>query len=72
MAVMKSMNKNINLPELEKAVKSGRVDSYLKNNVSSDAAKRIKDVLSSKEATEKLLQTKEAQVLLKKLTEGKK
>ncbi|MBS6629052.1 MAG: hypothetical protein KH282_08225 [Clostridiales bacterium] len=66
------MNKNINLPELEKAVKSGRVDSYLKNNVSSDAAKRIKDVLSSKEATEKLLQTKEAQALLKKLTEGKK
>lgn len=66
------MNKNINLPELEKAVKSGRVDSYLKNNVSSDAAKRIKDVLSNKEATEKLLQTKEAQALLKKLTEGKK
>lgn len=66
------MHKNMNLSELEKAVKSGQVDSYLKNNVSADAAQKIKSVLASKEATEKLLQTKEAQALLKKLTEGKK
>lgn len=66
------MHKNMNLSELEKAVKSGQVDAYLKNNVSADAAQKIKSVLASKEATEKLLQTKEAQALLKKLTEGKK
>lgn len=71
MAVMKSM-RNMNLSELENAVKNGQVDSYLQNNVSADAAEKIKNVLASKEATEKLLKTKEAQALLKKLTEGKK
>lgn len=71
MAVMKSM-RNMNLSELENAVKNGQVDSYLQNNVSADAAEKIKSVLASKEATEKLLKTKEAQALLKKLTEGKK
>lgn len=64
--------RNMNLSELENAVKNGQVDSYLQNNVSADAAEKIKSVLASKEATEKLLKTKEAQVLLKKLTEGKK
>lgn len=64
--------RNMNLSELENAVKNGQVDSYLQNNVSADAAEKIKNVLASKEATEKLLKTKEAQALLKKLTEGKK
>lgn len=64
--------RNMNLSELENAVKNGQVDSYLQNNVSADAAEKIKSVLASKEATEKLLKTKEAQALLKKLTEGKK
>ncbi|WP_297130059.1 hypothetical protein [uncultured Eubacterium sp.] len=58
--------KNINVDELKKAVQSGNVDSYMNKNLPPDAQQRVKQVLSDKNATEKLLNTPEAKALMQK------
>lgn len=58
--------KNINVDELKKAVQSGNVDSYMNKNLPPDAQRRVKQVLSDKNATEKLLNTPEAKALMQK------
>ncbi|WP_294836989.1 hypothetical protein [Eubacterium sp.] len=58
--------KNIDVDELKKAVQSGNVDGYMSKNLSPDAQRKIKQVLSDKNATEKLLNTPEAKALMQK------
>ena len=58
--------KNIDVDELKKAVQSGNVDGYMSKNLSPDAQRKIKQVLSDKNATEKILNTPEAKALMQK------
>ena len=58
--------KNINVDDLKKAVENGNIDSYINKNLSPDTTKKIKQVLSDKSATEKLLNTPEAKALMQK------
>ncbi len=58
--------KNINVDELKKAVENGTVDSYISKNLPAGTNKKIKEVLSDKAATEKLLNTPEAKALMQK------
>lgn len=60
---------NINMQELKNAAESGSVDDFIDKNLSNDAAKKVKQVLSDKSAMEKMLSTPEAKALFKKLTE---
>ena len=65
---MKKEN-NINMNELKQAAESGNVDDFINKNLSSDAAKKVKQVLGDKSTMEKLLSTPEAKALFKKITE---
>lgn len=58
--------KNINIDELKKAAESGNIDSYINKNLPPDVNKKIKQVLSDKSSTEKLLNTPEAKALMQK------
>ena len=60
---------NINVNELKSAAKNGNVDDFINKNLSSDAAKKVKQALSDKNTMEKLLSTPEAKALFKKFTE---
>lgn len=58
--------KNINVDDLKKAAENGNIDSYINKNLPPDVNKKIKQVLSDKSATEKLLNTPEAKALMQK------
>ena len=58
--------KNINVDDLKKAAENGNIESYINKNLPPDATKKIKQVLSDKSATEKLLNTPEAKALMQK------
>ena len=66
---------NKNFDEIINSIKSKKsneeAQEYLKNNLSSEQNRKLKEVLSDKKALEKLLSTPKAQELLKKFTEGK-
>ena len=58
--------KNIDVDELKKAVQSGNVDGYMSKNLPPNKKKKIKQVLSDKNATEKILNKPEAKALMQK------
>lgn len=58
---------NINIDELKKATSSGNIDDFIDKNLKASEAQKLKQVLSNKDATEKLLSTPQAKELLKKL-----
>lgn len=57
----------IDVDKMKQAANSGKLEDYLDSNLSADTAKQIKNVLSSKDATEKLLSSPQAKELMKKL-----
>ncbi len=61
----------IDISKMKQAAENGNMDDFINKNLSSDAAKQLKNVLSDKSATEKLLSTPQAKELMKKLMEGK-
>lgn len=61
----------IDMQKMKQAADSGKLDDFINKNLSSDATKQLKNVLSNKEAAEKLLSTPQAKELMKKLMEGK-
>lgn len=63
---MRVSMKNINVDDLKKAAENGNIDSYINKNLPPDATKKIKQVLSDKSATEKLLNTPGAKALMQK------
>lgn len=63
------MKNNINIDEFKRAAQNGQVDDFIDKNLSKSAASQLRNILSDKNATEKLLQTPEAKALFKKLTE---
>lgn len=71
--MMKNAQKKtgIDMQKMKQAADDGRLDDFINKNLSSDSAKQLKNVLTNKDAAEKLLSTPQAKELLKKLTEGK-
>lgn len=67
--LMKKNGKNsgIDIGKMKQAADSGKLDDYINQNLSKDMTNRLKDVLSDKSKTEKLLSSPEAQELMKKL-----
>lgn len=59
------------MQKMKQAADNGKLDDFINKNLSSDATKQLKNVLSNKEAAEKLLSTPQAKELMKKLMEGK-
>ncbi len=66
---------NKNFDEIINNIKSKKsndeAQEYLKKNLSAEQNRKLKEILSDKNALEKLLSTPKAQELLKKFTEGK-
>lgn len=61
----------IDVSKMKQAADEGKLDDFINKNLSQKASQQLKNVLSNKEATEKLLSTPQARELLKKLTERK-
>lgn len=58
---------NIDINELKNAQQNGTMNDFIDKKLSPDASKKLKQVLSDKEATQKLLSTPEAKELLNRL-----
>ena len=70
--LQKMMNKaskksGIDMQKLKQAADGGRLDDFLNQNLSADAGKKVKVALSDKKTAQKIIKSKEAQELLKKL-----
>lgn len=63
---MKNLNYD-DINELKKSVENGNVDDFIDRNLSPDSSKKLKQILSDKTATQKLLDTPEAKAIIKKL-----
>ncbi len=57
----------IDVQKMKQAADKGELDDFINKNLSKNAARQLKDVLSNKEAAEKLLSTPQAKELMKKL-----
>lgn len=62
---------NININELKQAAENGKVDDFIDKKLSKEASQKIKNILSDKSATEKLLSTPQAKELMNKLLNNK-
>ncbi len=65
-----SKKTGVDLNKMKQAADSGNLDDFINQNLSGEASKKLKSVLSSKEQTEKLLSTPQAKELLKNLLKG--
>lgn len=67
--LMKNAQKKtgIDMQKMKQAADNGKLDDFINQNLSKDATKQLKSVLSDKEATQKLLSTPQAKELLKKI-----
>ncbi|MCH5320368.1 MAG: hypothetical protein J1E36_01295 [Eubacterium sp.] len=61
----------VDMNKMKQAAENGKLDDFINKNLSSQATKQLKNVLTNKEAAEKLLSTPQAKELMKKLMEGK-
>lgn len=61
----------IDIGKMKEAADKGQLDDFVNKNLSSKATAELKNVLTNKEAAEKLLSTPQARELMKKLMEGK-
>ncbi|MEI3289762.1 MAG: hypothetical protein ACLSCS_07670 [Eubacterium sp.] len=70
---MNDLNKKLgfDVNEMKNAAQNGQLDEFVNKNLSQKATKQLKNVLSNKEACEKLLNTPQAKELMKKLNGGK-
>ena len=70
---MNDLNKKLgfDVNEMKNAAQNVQLDEFVNKNLSQKATKQLKNVLSNKEACEKLLNTPQAKELMKKLNGGK-
>ena len=61
----------IDIDQMKQAADSGQLDDFINKNLSENASRQLKDILSDKSKTQKLLSTPQAKELMKKLMEGK-
>ncbi len=67
--LMKNASKKtgVDLNKMKTAADNGNLDDFIGKNLSPEASKKVKSILSDKSSAEKLLSTPEARELLKKL-----
>lgn len=65
--IKRAKSKGINVNEMKTAAQNGSLEDFIGKNLSPEANKKLKAVLSDKAATEKLLATDEAKALLNTL-----
>ena len=72
MVVFSMNNENFNkiVDDMKKQKKRQDAQDYLMQQLKPDQSKRLQELLSDKNAIEKMLSTPQAQELLKKFTEG--
>ena len=69
--IMKNASKKgVDVNKMKNAAQNGKLDDFIGKNLSADASKKLKSVLTDKSAAEKLLSTPEAKELLKNLLKG--
>lgn len=69
--IMNNASKSgIDVAKMKEAADKGNLDDFISKNLSPEASKKLKDVLSDKSAAKKMLETKEAKELLKKFLNG--
>lgn len=70
---MNEINKKVgfDVAKMQEAAQKGQLDEFVNQNLSEKATRQLKEVLSNKEACEKLLNSPQAKELMKKLKEGK-
>lgn len=69
--IMNNASKSgIDVAKMKEAADKGNLDDFIGKNLSPEASKKLKDVLSDKSAAKKMLETKEAKELLKKFLNG--
>lgn len=61
----------IDIGKMKDAADKGQLDDFINKNLSKQASDKLKNILSDKDATQKLLSTPQAKELMKKLMEGK-
>ena len=59
--------KGLDINSMASAAKNGSLDSFLSKNMDSNSAEKVKQLLVDKEKAQKVLNTPEAQALIKKL-----
>lgn len=70
--IMKNASKKtgVDVNKMKNAAQNGNIDDFIGRQLSPEASKKLKSVLSDKSAAEKLLSTPEAKELLKNLLKG--
>lgn len=69
--IMKNASeKGVDVNKVKKAAESGNIEDFIGKNLSPDASKKLKSVLTDKASAERLLSTPEAKELLKNLLKG--
>lgn len=70
--LMKNASKKtgVDVSKMKNAAENGKLDDFIGKNLSADASKKLKNVLTDKSAAEKLLSSPEAKELLKNLLKG--
>lgn len=69
--IMNNASKSgIDVAKMKEAADKGNLDDFIGKNLSPEASKKLRDVLSDKSAAKKMLETKEAKELLKKFLNG--
>lgn len=68
---MAKKTSGLDLNKLQKSAESGGINDFLEKNMDGKSAKKIKEVLTNKESAKSILNTPEAQALIRKLLEEK-
>ena len=70
---MNDLNKKVgfDVNKMKEAAQNGQLDEFVNKNLSEKARKQLREVLSSRQACERLLNSPQAKELMKKLKEGK-
>lgn len=61
----------LDLDKLQKSAENGKINDFLEQNMDGQSVKKLKEVLSNKESAKSILNTPEAQALIRKLLEEK-
>lgn len=65
-----SKKSGVDVNQIKNAAEKGNLEDFIGKNLSPEASKKLKSVLSDKTAAEKLLSTPEAKEMLKNLLKG--
>ncbi len=68
LAKLAKQKTGMNVDEMKQSIVSGNLDQFISKNMDANAAAQLKKVLTDKQAAQQMLNTPEAQALLRKLS----